>query len=360
MLKSMRVLIIKTSSLGDIIHALPVLDYLHRASPGIEIGWVVEEGFRGVLEGNPLLARLHVVSTRRWKKSPLSSHTRHEALALVRELRSCAYEIAFDIQGNLKSGVIALLSGAAKRIGLPRQLLQEPLNALFTTVRAPFSVDDDHAAPRYLGVVSLPFDLDYHGLPLVSDIPTSPAEDAAALACLEQLAPGRKIVFHCGTTWQTKFWSPDGWVELGRLTCAAFPDVTILFSWGSDAEKTMVTEIAARIGTRAVVLDRYSLKGLTALLKLADLVVGGDTGPVHLAAAVGTATVSLYRSSDGRASGPRGDRHVIVQSPLECTRCFRTSCERDAECRDSITPQAMARAVGRLLERSSRAGDIRT
>lgn len=345
----MRVLIIKTSSLGDIIHALPVLDYLHKAAPGIEIGWVVEEAFREVLEGNPLLRNLHVLSTRRWKKSPFSTRTRQEVTGLVRELRSCKYDIAFDIQGNLKSGVVEVLSGAQKRIGLPKQLLQESLNALFTTIKAPFLPADDHALPRYLSVVSLPFALDYHGLRLVSDIFTGSAENATATIFLAGLEPGRKILFHCGTTWQTKFWSPEGWGALGAWVTTRYPDATILLSWGNDGERSMARDIASRIGNRAIVCERLPLKGFTALLKQVDLVVGGDTGPVHLAAAVGTPTVSFYRSSDGSASGPRGERHVIVQSPLACTRCFKTSCERDAECRASISPAVLAQGIERLL-----------
>lgn len=345
----MRVLIIKTSALGDIIHALPVLDYLHKASPGIEIGWVVEEAFREILEDNPLLNNLHVLNTRRWKKSLYSTRTRQEVASLVRELRACKYDFAFDIQGNLKSGIIGVLSGAEKRIGLPRQLLQESLNALFTTIKSPFSPADDHAVPRYLSVVSLPFGLDYHDLQLASDISTSNAENAAAMTFLAGFEPGLKILFHCGTTWQTKFWSPEGWSALGAWVTASYPDATILLSWGNDGERTMALDIASRIGNSAVVCDRLPLKGFTALLKQVDLVVGGDTGPVHLAAAVGTPTVSLYRSSDGRASGPRGERHVIVQSPLACSRCFQTYCERDAECRASISPTALAQGIEQLL-----------
>ena len=99
-------------------------------------------------------------------------------------------------------------------------------------------------------------------------------------------------------------------------------------------------------------LDRYSLKGLAALLKKVDLVVGGDTGPLHLAATVGTPTVSLYRSSDGRRSGPRGAGHVVVQSPLDCAACFRTTCDQDEACRRSITVATVAGAVERLLGRT--------
>ena len=346
----MRVLIIKTSSLGDIIHALPVLDYLHRAAPGIEIGWVVEENFAGILEGNPLLSHLHLVATKRWRKSLLSSTTRREIVTAIREIRSCGYDTVFDIQGNFKSGLICLASGVSKRIGLHRKLLQESFNALCTNIKAPIVPEDGkHIIPRCLSVVHVPFQLPYRDLELVTDIPTSAEEDRIARTILAPFCHGPRLLFHYGTTWQTKFWSMESWIALGKLACQAYPSLSILLSWGTEAEKAAVDAIASAIGPRATVLERVSLKQLTAILKQVDLVVGGDTGPTHLAAAVGTPTVSLYRSSDGEYSGPRGKHHIIIQSPMECTRCFRTKCPRDEECRASITPRAMFQAIQKQL-----------
>ena len=348
----MRVLIIKTSSLGDIIHALPVLDYLHRAHPGIEIDWVVEEAFKDLLEDNPLLRKLHIIRTRTWRKKPFSTQTRSEIGTLRRELSGAGYDYVFDIQGNLKSGLIGLASGTRRRIGFPRPLLQESVNALFTTQKALCPAENNHALLRLLSIVSFPFDLPYRDMELTSDIAVSQDDSAAIAALLAQFKPGRKFLFHCGTTWQTKFWTNEGWGALGAKVCSVFPDVTILLSWGNEAEKAMATEIADHIGDAAFVIDRYPLKRLTALLRQVDLVVGGDTGLVHLAASVGTPTVSYYRSSDGSESGPRGSRHVIVQSPMPCTRCFRTSCPMDAECRRSITADMLADAAISLLHKT--------
>lgn len=352
----MRVLIIKTSSLGDIIHALPVLDFLHKASTGIEIGWVVDYNFKELLEGNPLLNKLHVVNTRKWRKQPLSAQTRLEIAGLWHELRRNKYDIVFDIQGNLKSGLIGLASGVKKRIGFPVERLQEKINACFTTIKSPYSTKDDHASLRCLSAVNVPFGLPYREMELVSDISTKAEDDQTVRKLLANLAGGRRILFHCSTTWQTKFWYFDGWVELGNRLVACYPDLTILFSWGSDIEKSMSEGIADRIGSKAVVLDRYPLKKFASLLKHVDLVIGADTGPVHLAAAVGTSTVSFYRSSDGSESGPRGIRHVIVQSPLPCTRCFRTSCENDEECRKSIQVDDLFNAICKLLDKKTSEG----
>lgn len=348
----MKVLIIKTSALGDIIHALPVLDYLHHVAPGIVIDWAVEEQFRDLLEGNPLLSRLHIVRTRAWRKRPLSGDTLNEVRALRQALLRERYDIVFDIQGNLKSGIIAWASGARERIGFASDHLQESLNALFTTRRISQRPEDDHAGGRYLRIVSAAFDQDYRGMELSAQIFTGAAENAAAEALVKGCGAEPVILFHGGTTWQTKFWSEEGWIELGRRICSGFPASGILLSWGNDTERMAAERVATAIGSRARLLERYPLKGIAAILKRVDLVIGGDTGLIHLAAAVGTPTVSYYRASDGSVSGPRGARHIIVQSPLSCTRCQQTACREDAKCRASITPEAIYAGVEKIMTAS--------
>jgi heptosyltransferase I len=345
----MRVLIIKTSALGDIISALPVIDYLKQASPGIEIDWVVEEPFSQILEGNPQLSALHLVRTKAWRKEPFSSRTRREIAELKQTLQQRDYDLVFDIQGNLKSGVICWLTGCSDRLGFAKGELQESVNTLFTTRRIPLRRQDYHVTDKCLRLVSIPFAKDFHGMTLTSAVQTSPRDDANAEILLATISDGLVFLFQYGTTWQTKFWSESSWVELGRAVLERFPDATILFAWGNETEKAAVTGIAGQIGRGARVIERYTLKGLAALLKKVDLVVGGDTGPVHLAAALGTPTVSFYRASDGKRSGPRGEQHVVIQSPMHCTRCFRTRCDQDLQCRDTIKVAAVLAGIESVL-----------
>lgn len=345
----MRILIVKTSSLGDIVHALPVLDYLHKVAPGIEIDWVVEDRFREILEGHPQIAELHVVRTKTWRRRPFAAATRREVAALRNVLHAREYKLVFDIQGNLKSGLITRLSGCDQRLGFTSEEVQERYNLLFTTRQIPVRRQDKHVTDKYLRLISVPFGKDFSAIELTTTIATSVEDDSDAEALLATLGEGLVFLFHYGTTWQTKFWSREGWATLGKALLESYPDSTILFSWGNDDERHVVTEISRAIGAGSRVMDRYSLKKLVAILKKMDLVVGGDTGPVHLAAAVGTPTVSFYRASDGSRSGPRGQRHVVIQSPLRCTRCFLTKCERDRECRESITATAVIAAVAELL-----------
>lgn len=349
----MRILIIKTSAMGDIIHALPVIDYLHQVVPGATVDWAVEEQFVDLLSGNPLLSELRVLRTRKWRRRPFMGETLREIKRLWDDLRGQRYDYVFDIQGNLKSGIIAWATGAERRIGFSKDHLQESLSALFIKRQIPQRRVDDHAGGRYLRIVSVPFGRDYVGMELVSDIHTGEAEEQATAALVGECGIGPVFLFHCGTTWQTKFWSEEGWSRLGQLVSAGFPDAAMLFSWGNDQERATAERLATAIGGHARVLEKHTLKGISALLKKVDVVVGGDTGLIHLAAALGTPTVSYYRASDGSVSGPRGDEHVIVQSPMVCTRCQRTSCAKDAECRDSISADAVYAGVEKILQKQT-------
>ena len=345
----MRVLIVKLSALGDIIHALPVLDYFHKVSPGIEVDWAVEEPFLNILEGNPLLSRLHVVRTKAWRKQPFSTATRREAGEAIRALRERSYDMVFDIQGNIKSGIVAALSGAKKRYGFDRQGVRELPNLLFTTNQVPLLSSDFQISARSLRVVSVPFGKDYHGMSLNSHVPTDPADDSAAETFLATLSDGLVFLFHPGTTWDTKLWHESGWIELGKKVVERFPDATILLSAGNEQERSVVERISAGIGTNARPLPRISIKGFAAFLKKVDLVVGGDTGPIHMAAAVGTPTVSFYRATDAKRNGPLGENHVSIQSPMHCHACRRKECDRDTACRESIKADYIMKGIEKIL-----------
>jgi len=349
--RQLRILIIKTSALGDIIHALPVLSYLHQAVPGAEIDWVVEEAFKELLSGNPAIRRLITVPFKRWKKER-GLKVLAEMRAVAADLRRDRYDLVFDLQGNTKSGILCGLARSGRKVGYSRQHLQENLNALATTEKVSFLPEDIHVAQRTLRVVSAPFTLEPDAQEWPTDIFTSQEDDDYAGGLVSEFVEaGPVILFHTGTTWVTKLWYEQGWQALAELILFRYPGAAILFSWGNREERERSERIATAVGKHALVLEQLPLKRFAAVLKRCRLVVGGDTGPVHLAAAVGTPTLSFYRCTDGARNGPYGSRHGIVQSPLPCSRCQLSSCERDAECRNSITPDAMFAGVSTLLER---------
>jgi heptosyltransferase-1 len=346
-----KVLIVKTSALGDVVHALPVLAWIRSADAGAEIDWLVEESFAPLLEGHPLIRRVHRLGMKAWRRVGWRMTVAGVA-SVARLLRAERYDLVLDLQGNCKSGLFTLLAGAPRRIGFARDGVREWPNLLATTRRVPLEPTQHHVTERSLALARAAF-------PLGSDSPLSgplPVDAKAAEAVwrhLEELGLGHEqlVVLHYGTTWTTKLWPLASWCGLGEALCRR--GLRPLLTWGNEAEFEAATAVAAACGGRAVIWPRGTLPELVALLARADLVVGADTGPVHIAAAVGTATVSLYRVTDSTRNGPRGERHILLQSPLDCSPCLRKSCSRDRECGGSITVDRVLTAVEELLGRGA-------
>lgn len=346
----MRVLIVKTSSLGDVIHALPVIDYLRQVSSGIEIDWAVEESFLPVLEHNPYLAQILVVRTRKWRKAPFSLETRRDLKELRAVLRERSYDLVFDIQGNLKSGILTWLSGCDQRIGFSTEVLQEKANRFFTTRKIPFRSTDRTVTDRYLRLVSVPFGRDYPEMELNGDIFSSPEDEAAADRYMAGLPLGLVFMFQVGTTWSTKLWYPEGWIELAEMILARHPDSTILINWGSQEEKALGERIVKEVGESVQMLPWLKIRELIPVIRRVDLLIGGDTGPLYMAAAVGTPTVSYYRATNAATYAPLGELHRSIQAAMKCAGCGMTSCERDEECRKSISADMLFKAITELME----------
>jgi len=343
----MRVRIVKVSALGDIVHALPVLVWLQSAEPVMEIDWLVEESFAPLLVGHPLIRRVHRLATKVWRRQGYGQSLR-AGWEIVQALRAERYDVALDLQGNSKSGLFTRLCGAPLRYGFARDGVREWPNLLATNRHVPLTEEDFHVTERSLAVARAAFPGGSERS-LAGPLPVVPAAArAVAQHLLESETPETPlVVLHYGTTWTTKLWPLDRWCNLAAALQRR--GVRPVLTWGNDAELAAARQILEACHGQAVVWPRGTLPELVALLARADLVVGGDTGPVHIAAAVGTPTVSLYRVTDARRNGPRGDRHIRLQAPLDCSPCLRKACDRDAECGGSIAMAEVLRAVERLL-----------
>jgi len=346
----MRVLIIKTYPLIDVVHALPLLDFLHMAAPGIEIDWVVEDCFADVLIGNPLINKLITVETIKWRNKLLSLSTWREISLLKADLTAGRYDIVFDLQGDLKSGLISKYTGCSRRYGFDSDEVKEATNLRFTTNQVPLRKQDQHATDRLLRVVSVPFGKDYPGMKLSANFPIDAVEDQAAELFISTLLDGLVFMFHPATSSETTQWSEKGWIELGKTLPELYQDATIIISWNSEGERSSAETIARGIGSHVKLMQLSSIKGFIAILKKVDLIFSGDSAPIHIAAAVGTPTVSFYRATDGKLRGPRGEIHRIIQSQLSCVKCLKHSCDKDAECRASIKVSDMLAAAVEILK----------
>jgi heptosyltransferase-1 len=209
-------------------------------------------------------------------------------------------------------------------------------NLLATNRHVALGTDDHHISDRSLAIARAAFPAG-HSHVLAGPLPIVPeaVRRVEALLNTHDLAGRQFAVLHYGTTWPTKLWAVDNWQELVRRLVAGTSLVPVL-TWGSGEELDVVEEIA-RAADRVVVWPRGTLPELAVLLAQAAVVIGGDTGPVHLAAAVGTPTVSLFRVTDSTRNGPRGEGHIRLQAPLECSPCLRKHCDRDGECSRSIS-----------------------
>jgi len=345
----MKVLIVKVSALGDVVHALPVLSHIREVHPEAEIDWLVEEGFSSILEDHPLIQRVIKLRTKRWRKQSLLT-TLKEVSSFIRELRSRRYDLVFDLQGNSKSGACTLLAKGSAKYGFNRANVREWPNLLATRYHVALDEADHHIAQRALAVVRAALPAEKRVAP-VGPLPVNEAARQRIAEQLKQFSLNRPLVVCVyGTTWQTKLWALESWKELVKRLQKE-QGLQPVLTWGNDEEKKAVEQIAAAAGGAAIVWPRGSLQDLVALLDWADLVVGCDTGPIHIAAAVGTPTVSLYRVTDARRNGPEGEIHQRLQAPLDCSPCLRKHCEDDAVCSCSISVEDVYTAIVSQLQK---------
>ncbi|HEX7034223.1 MAG TPA: lipopolysaccharide heptosyltransferase I [Pseudomonadales bacterium] len=350
----MRVLLVKMSSLGDVVHALPaVTDAAAALGPSLELHWVVEEAFAAIPARHPAVAEVIPVAWRRWRRNLGGS--RGEMRAFLRRLRSRRYDLVLDAQGLLKSAAIcALARGPAA--GFARRSAREGAAALF--YRTPVAVPrGQHAVDRLRQLFACAL---RYPLP-----PSAPQFGLTAAASAESPRQRQCVLLH-GTTWASKEWPVRFWRELAAR--AAEADFEVLVPWGNDAERARAHGIAD--GTAARVLDREPLERLTARLAAAELVVGVDSGLTHLAAALGVPTVAVYGSTAPQLTGVRGPRAVaLAASEPECVPCLRRECTYQGpaltwrgapvrpDCYASVSPERVWRA-SRALVAAEADGDV--
>ncbi|MFA7665321.1 MAG: lipopolysaccharide heptosyltransferase I [Burkholderiaceae bacterium] len=287
----MKLALIKTSSMGDVIHALPVVSDLLRARPGLRIDWLVEEAFAALPALHPGVGEVIPVAVRRWRKSPFSAATRREVGALRTRLRAQRYTLALDLQGLLKSAWVARMTGAPIA-GFSRVCVREPLAAL--AYRHRFDVDTGlHAIERLRALAGQALDYPVEGLPVFSL--TAPAVTVPGLPGDQPYA----LLLHA-TSRAEKQWPQDHWQSLiGALAAQGLASV---LPWGSAAERARAEQLAGTSG--GIVLPRLDLRQCAAAIGGARLVVGVDTGLTHLAAALDVPTVALFAATPAERFGP--------------------------------------------------------
>ena len=314
-----RIALIKLSSLGDVVHALPVAATLKAARPAVRLTWIVERREALVLREHPALDEVIVVDTRAWRRARRPREVR-ATLAAVRALRqrlaSARFDVAIDLQGLIKSGLIAAATGAPQRIGFARSWSREPLGALFTNRHVTPPAAARHVVEQYLALLA-PLELaerrvEFH-LPSVAAAEARMDDWLASVG----LKPQRRlVVLNPGAGRADKRWPVARFGELAaRLGHDADAHVVVAWGPGEEAAARAIVDGAPAPDPRALLAPPTNLHELIALLRRASVMVAADTGPLHLAAALGTACVGLYGPTSAARNGPYGPDHRVVTAP---------------------------------------------
>ena len=317
----MRVLLIKTSSLGDVVHTLAAVTEARRHRPNLRFDWAVEEAFAEVPTWHPSVDRALPVATRRWRRTPWSIWRDPVFRSFRSAVREEPYDLILDAQGLLKTAWLARLA-RGPRVGFARRSAREPLTSLFggRGVEVPWGM---HAIERLRALFAGAI-----GYELDPPVPSEHAPDygigsgRAIHEAGEDTADATAVLVH-GTAWRTKQFPETRWIELGRALESR--GLALELPWGSDDERARAERIAANLG-RATVLPATSLSDLRSLFVRATEVWSVDTGLAHLAAAVGTTTTTLFGASDPSLTAPRGADQRILSSSARCAPCVSPRC----------------------------------
>jgi heptosyltransferase I len=324
-------LIIRLSSLGDIIHALPAFAVLRKGFPEARLAWVVEKAGREILELVPGLDEIVVRGDIGW----------------FRRLR-LGDRTALDLQGLLKSAILGRVSGARRRIGFSGNNLKEPAAAMFYTERLDAFEETGHVIGkniRLLEMLGLPPGADGYEFPLV--IPeTSRCRVAVALERLGR-SPERKIVLcNVGAAWESKRWPAERWIEL--LPAIAGKDLLPVLLWGNASEKETALAISGRTGVPAAPF--FTIPEVLALIATSGLVISGDTFALQAACALDVPVVGLFGPTDPKRNGPFRERDRMAQAPMDCRPCWKRRCPTTV-CMSAISAADVAGLVREVLDR---------
>jgi heptosyltransferase-1 len=343
-----RVLIVRMSAMGDILHAMPAVAALREAFPNATIGWLVEErwaellslprsaGAAGRSSAAKLADQIHIVNTKKWRTALLSSSTRHEIAAVVRDLRRMNYEVAIDFQGLIRSSVLAKLSGAKMIFGFAHP--REPAARFLYTQR--ITPRGSHVVEKNLSLASAVAGSDLTGAAV--DFPAAEITEKDCDRWLEEHRIHRFVLLNPGAGWTSKQWPAERYGQLAKsLGELGFKSLINVGPGEQDLARAVQT---ASEGTAEAI--ECSIPQLVAFTRRASLFVGGDTGPMHLAAALRIPVVAIFGPTDPVRNGPYGTDSIPLRSPSN--RLHRNRAKLDPGLL-TIGPEQVLAACQKLL-----------
>ena len=324
----MNILIVKLSAIGDVIHTLPALNALRKQYPDAYITWLVEEAAYGIIKGHKALDRIIVSKRKTWLKGLAGRFCLknfREVCSFVKQLRDTKYDIILDFQALLKSGVLIGLTRGGRKIGFDKGMDHQEHSYIFLNERVPPVDMEVHALIRgmmlleAIGISSSEVEYNIY----ISDQDRDAADDLLMQYGIKPLKP--LVAINPMAKWETKLWDNLKFANLAdRLIEQANADV--IFT-GAQEDSKAIEDIISNMKAKAANLaGKTDLKTLAALYEKTSIVVSTDTGPMHLAAAVGTPVVALFGPTAPWRTGPFGLGHKIIRADLECSPCFKRQC----------------------------------
>jgi heptosyltransferase-1 len=325
-----KILIVKTSSLGDIIHAFPVVNFLKKEFPDSQIDWVVEKSFSEIVRAHPSIHRVIEVNTKGWRKGVFRKSTWQEMRSFKSSLTQEIYDVVIDLQGNTKSAWPTFLSRSAKKIGFGSKTVHEWPNLLVTNQR--------FNPPLNLNVREENLYLVQHFFQRYGDVDETvnlnlTLEQKQALELILKNIPenaGKKILICSGSAWKNKQLSEQALeellVEIGKNEKAFF-----LFAWGSLEEQKVAQNLHERF-KNSQVLEKLSFPVLQNFMQCMDLIIAMDSLPLHLAGTTKTSTYGVFGASSENKYKPLGDRHYSLQGECPYGILFERRCPKLRTC----------------------------
>lgn len=325
------ILVIKMSALGDIIHALPSLYALRQLYPKAHISWLVEPQFAEILPGKPFIDEKIIFYKNDLKKKSLWQKLTY-LKNLRQQLHAHKFDLVIDLQGLMKSSLIALLSGCSNRIGYC-----EMREGSFLVTKAICGENSkNHVVQRYLDVIRyLGAKVDEVKFPLPD---FADYEEKMFKMLTKAGINGQYVVFFPGARWQTKEWPLEHYVQLAKKFIEQ--DVAVVIS-GGNADKEKGLTISKEVCSPKIfdAVGKTSIIEVAGLVKKASACIGGDTGPMHIAAAVGVPTISLFGPVSPERTSAYGPFSKVVRTTAECAPCFQRKCPKVFICMDLISTQ---------------------
>ena len=339
------ILIVRLSSIGDVVHTLPSLVALRRHFPEARIDWLVESSCREVLLDNPDMSDLLEVDTVRWRRRLYSPRIWADVVRTIRHLRARRYDVVLDLQGTIKSAVAAFLVKGDRRIGFALSDLKERMAALLYTERVTPNGSRPHVIDRNLSLLTaLGLETKERAFPIV----VTESMERGAARTLEELGLSEYVVLNPGGSWPTKRWSPEKFGALASEIARKWELPSLVLH--GPGEEGIAERVVEHSNGASLIAPGLGLREMIPYLQRARLFISGDTGPMHIASAFQVPVVGIFGPTDPARNGPFGQADEAIAKAVPCGPCYKHRCPGyDNVCLVSIEVAEVLDAVRRRL-----------